>query len=765
MHFSSACSVTAIVCPWIRMRSRKMNWEVGIFFGNCLWSLPDRDKMSSREDSVEMFSERLLFALVLGLCSVTCHGKTNRHSSCGDIHNISFPFRLKTDPNDICGNADFDLSCENNRAVLNVNLGKYYVQAIDYNNNTIRLVDVRIQADDCSTLPLQLNTEYSFGESNSYSFSELAVFVSCENAVKSPLYIDYIDIPAACENATLRSSNLSQRQYSYVLVGDVTMADIPNFCSVDVVAPFSGINEQNISFSDIHNGLAHGFELQWYMGGHKNCIRQTKCFDDAQNLAANCSIYDYRFPLAFRILFAFLRAFLGFLVTGKISFLLNAPYGIGYLTMLLLGMLGLRVICMPCVCGFLIYKFRRRHLSMFDSIEGFLRSQNNLRPISYSYSDIKKMTKGFRDKLGEGGYGSVYKGKLRSGRLVAIKVLGKPKANGQEFINEVATIGRIHHTNVVQLIGYCAERSKRALVYDFMPNGSLEKYIFSQEGTISLSCEQMYEISLGVARGIEYLHRGCDMQILHFDIKPHNILLDEDFTPKVSDFGLAKLYPTEDSIVLLTAARGTMGYMAPELFYKNIGGVSYKADVYSFGMLLMEMVGRRRNLNALADHTSQIYFPSWIYDQFNEERAIEMGETTEDERVMVKKMVIVALWCIQMKPSDRLSMTKVVKMLEGNVEQLRMPPKPFLCPQEAPAEDHGINISIERLTTTPTQSFSSMCALRARITLSYSLGTPGVCQNVASISSSNLSLSTQAESYLIEKISPGGNFQVELVRH
>ncbi|GFY81848.1 protein kinase superfamily protein [Actinidia rufa] len=305
---------------------------------------------------------------------------------------------------------------------------------------------------------------------------------------------------------------------------------------------------------------------------------------------------------------------------------------------------------------------------MFDSIEGFLRSQNILMPISYSYSDIKKMTKGFRDKLGEGGYGSVYKGKLRSGRLVAIKVLGKPKANGQEFINEVATIGRIHHTNVVQLVGYCAERSKRALVYDFMPNGSLEKYIFSQEGTIYLSCEQMYEISLGVARGIEYLHRGCDMQILHFDIKPHNILLDEDFTPKVSDFGLAKLYPTEDSIVSLTAARGTMGYMAPEL---------------------------RRNINAHADHTSQIYFPSWIYDQFNEERAIEMGETTEEERVMVKKMVIVALWCIQMKPSDRPSMTKVVKMLEGNVEQLRMPPKPFLCPQEAPAEDQEINISVE----------------------------------------------------------------------
>ncbi|KAF7151908.1 hypothetical protein RHSIM_Rhsim02G0206200 [Rhododendron simsii] len=324
---------------------------------------------------------------------------------------------------------------------------------------------------------------------------------------------------------------------------------------------------------------------------------------------------------------------------------------------------------------------------MFDNIEGFLQGQNNLMPIRYSYSEIQKMTKGFKEKLGEGGYGCVYKGMLRSGYAAAIKVLGKSKANGQEFISEVATIGRIHHVNVVRLIGFCAMRSKRALVYEFMPNGSLEKYLFSQEGIIPLSCKQMYDISRGVARGIEYLHRGCDMQILHFDIKPHNILLDENFNPKVSDFGLAKLYPTDNSMVSLTAARGTMGYMAPELFYKNIGHISYKADVYSYGMLLMEMAGRRRNLNAFADHTSQIYFPLWIYDQFKEGKEIEMGEATEQEREMVRKMVITALWCIQMKPSDRPSMSNVVEMLEGDVEALGMPPKPFLTPQDVPVED------------------------------------------------------------------------------
>ena len=338
---------------------------------------------------------------------------------------------------------------------------------------------------------------------------------------------------------------------------------------------------------------------------------------------------------------------------------------------------------------------------MYHAIEEFIQTQNNLAPIRYSYSNIKKMTKGFKEKLGEGGYGSVYKGKLQSGHFAAVKIMASSKTDGQDFINEVATIGRIHHVNVVQLIGFCVEGSKRALVYDFMPNGSLDKYIFPEkEENVSLSIEKMYEISLGVAHEIEYLHRGCDTQILHFDIKPHNILLDKNFVPKVSDFGLAKSYPVDHSIVSLTAARGTRGYMAPELFYKNIGGVSYKADVYSFGMLLMEMAGRRRNLNVYAEHSSQIYFPSWVYDQLNEGKYIEMEDATETEegQELLKKLIIVALWCIQFKPIDRPSMNKVVEMLEGNVELLQMPPRPLLTPQEVPAEDQVNNKNLTEMS-------------------------------------------------------------------
>ncbi|CAJ2674663.1 unnamed protein product [Trifolium pratense] len=169
--------------------------------------------------------------------------------------------------------------------------------------------------------------------------------------------------------------------------------------------------------------------------------------------------------------------------------------------------------------------------------------------------------------------------------------------------------------------------------------------------------------------------------------------LKVDFIAKVSDFGLAKLYPLDNSIVTLTAARGTVGYMAPELFYKNIGGVSYKADVYSFGMLLMEIANRRRNLNSNADKLSQIFFPYWIYNELIEEREIEtLGKATDDEKKNVIKMFIVALWCIQLNPSDRPSMDKVIEMLEGATEDIDIPPKPSPYPSEI-VQDNEISSS------------------------------------------------------------------------
>ncbi|XP_058001044.1 rust resistance kinase Lr10 [Hevea brasiliensis] len=314
-------------------------------------------------------------------------------------------------------------------------------------------------------------------------------------------------------------------------------------------------------------------------------------------------------------------------------------------------------------------------------------------PIRYSYSDIKKITRGLKEKLGKGGFGTVYKGKLRSGQFAAVKILNKPKADEQDFINEVATTGKIHHVNVVKLIGFCAEGSRRALIYEFMSKGSLDNYITCREGSISLSWEKLYEISLGVARGIEYLHRGCDMQILHFDIKPHNILLDENFTPKISDFGIAKFYPTKGSIPSLTAAGGTPGYIAPEIFYrnnfyKNIERVSYKADVYSFGQLVLEMADREKKVNAVDESLSDVYSPYRLHDQLSSGN-LPIEDIEKEENIKARKMMITGLWCVQFQPSNRPAMNKVIEMLEGDFESPQMPPRPVLFPADSMITDGG----------------------------------------------------------------------------
>ncbi|KAI3699083.1 hypothetical protein L2E82_43107 [Cichorium intybus] len=290
------------------------------------------------------------------------------------------------------------------------------------------------------------------------------------------------------------------------------------------------------------------------------------------------------------------------------------------------------------------------------------------------------MTNSFEVKLGQGGFGSVYKGALSNGRLVAVKILSEPKGNGDDFINEVASVGRTSHVNIVSLVGFCFEGHQRALIYELMPNGSLEKFIYDKTflSHNQLGWKKLYEIAIGIARGLEYLHSGCNTRILHFDIKPHNILLDQDFSPKISDFGLAKLSPEKRSMISMSQMRGTPGYIAPELFSRSFGHVSHKSDVYSYGMMILEMVGGRKNIEVGVDHTSEIYFPHWIYKKVELDEELGLHPNMSDEEnMMVRKMIIVGLWCIQTNPLSRPTITEALEMLEGDLKALEIPPKPY----------------------------------------------------------------------------------------
>jgi serine/threonine protein kinase len=344
---------------------------------------------------------------------------------------------------------------------------------------------------------------------------------------------------------------------------------------------------------------------------------------------------------------------------------------------------GLLLLCLIVFALLLTYKYGFLPFKSKDgsTIESFLQKNGNLQPKRCSYADVKRMTKSFAVKLGQGGFGDVYKGNLSDGRQVAVKMLKDTKSNGEEFMNEVASISRTSHVNVVTLLGFCLQGSKRALIYEYMPNGSLERYAFNRNmnSENTLSWEKLFDIAIGIARGLEYLHRGCNARIVHFDIKPHNILLDQHFCPKISDFGLSKLCLNKESAISIVGARGTIGYIAPEVFSKQFGTVSSKSDVFSYGMMVLEMVGARdRDINADNEEASSSqYFPQWIYEHLDD-YCISASEINGMTTELVRKMIVVGLWCIQVIPNDRPTMTRVLEMLEGSTSNLELPPKVLL---------------------------------------------------------------------------------------
>lgn len=300
----------------------------------------------------------------------------------------------------------------------------------------------------------------------------------------------------------------------------------------------------------------------------------------------------------------------------------------------------------------------------------------------FSYKELHAITRGFSEKLGHGGFGAVFRGELSDSSLVAVKRLERPGGGEKEFRAEVCTIGNIQHVNLVRLRGFCSEDSHRLLVYDYMPNGPLSVYL-RRDGQ-NLSWDVRFRVAVGTARGIAYLHEECRNCIIHCDIKPENILLDEDFSAKVSDFGLAKLIGRDYSRVLATM-RGTWGYVAPEW----ISGVAIttKADVYSYGMTLLELLGGRRNVEGPPSDggggesgTEKWFFPPWAARQLiagNVTAVVDERLSSTYDKAEAERVGLVAVWCIQDDESTRPTMGMVVKMLEGVVE-VAVPPPPKL---------------------------------------------------------------------------------------
>ncbi|XP_066383102.1 probable LRR receptor-like serine/threonine-protein kinase At1g56140 [Miscanthus floridulus] len=325
---------------------------------------------------------------------------------------------------------------------------------------------------------------------------------------------------------------------------------------------------------------------------------------------------------------------------------------------------GAAVLGVLALAGLCVWRQKRRKLLLEQqelySIVG--------RPNVFAYSELRTATENFSSNnfLGEGGYGSVYKGKLADGRVVAVKQLSETSHQGkQQFAAEIETISRVQHRNLVKLYGCCLEGNKPLLVYEYLENGSLDKALFGS-GKLNLDWPTRFEICLGIARGLAYLHEESSIRIVHRDIKASNVLLDANLNPKISDFGLAKLYDDKKTHVS-TKVAGTFGYLAPE--YAMRGHMTEKVDVFAFGVVILETLAGRPNFDNTLDE-DKVYILEWVWQLYEENHPLDMvdpklAEFNSDE---VLRAIHVALLCTQGSPHQRPSMSRAVSMLAGDVE-------------------------------------------------------------------------------------------------
>ncbi|XP_022550413.1 cysteine-rich receptor-like protein kinase 44 [Brassica napus] len=363
------------------------------------------------------------------------------------------------------------------------------------------------------------------------------------------------------------------------------------------------------------------------------------------------------------------------------------------------------------VVGYVLY--RRRKKNNKDSLRETYQELDTaeveaLSSLKFEFRVIQVATSDFSEesKLGEGGFGPVYKGKLQNGEEIAVKRLALSSGQGEEeFKNEVLLLSKLQHRNLVKLLGFCLKGEERLLIYEFVPNSSLDHFIFEvakQDHTLSLkaSWSTRYSIIENIARGILYLHEDSRLKIIHRDLKPSNILLDYQMNPKISDFGMARLFESDDQTQGLTTSRvmGTYGYMAPE--YIARGRLSVKTDVYSYGIMVLEIICGRKNNSFQPSGVALHAWTNWRGD-----RALDIVDSVITENVSrneVMKCINIGLLCVQESVTRRPNMNSVVHWLKSNSVTLPVPSTPAYVVHSESGEasrvsQSTVNVSITEL--------------------------------------------------------------------
>ncbi|EOA22246.1 hypothetical protein CARUB_v10002832mg [Capsella rubella] len=296
--------------------------------------------------------------------------------------------------------------------------------------------------------------------------------------------------------------------------------------------------------------------------------------------------------------------------------------------------------------------------------------------------------------IGQGGFGIVYKGTFPNGQEVAVKRLAKGSGQGDmEFKNEVSLLTRLQHKNLVKLLGFCNEEDEVILVYEFVPNASLDNFIFDDEKRSLLTWEVRFRIIEGIARGLVYLHEDSQLKIIHRDLKPSNILLDAEMNPKVADFGTARLFDTDETRAETKRIAGTRGYMAPE--YLNHGQISAKSDVYSFGVMLLEMIIGERNNNFKGEGLGSFAWKRWVEGK---PESIIDPFLIADPRNEIIKLIQIGLLCVQENAAKRPTMSSVIIWLDSDTIIIPLPNAPAFTGSPSQSESSTMSMSSDGFT-------------------------------------------------------------------
>ncbi|KAI9123914.1 hypothetical protein K1719_005214 [Acacia pycnantha] len=329
---------------------------------------------------------------------------------------------------------------------------------------------------------------------------------------------------------------------------------------------------------------------------------------------------------------------------------------------------------------------RKRHRTELRQ-KYFGDESNTLEPLQFSLATIEAATNKFSQEncLGQGGFGQVHKGILSNGQEIAVKRLSKGSGQGaEEFKNEVLLIAKLQHRNLVTLIGFCVEEQEKILIYEYVPNESLDYFLFGTQKNRRLTWEERYEIIRGVAGGILYLHEYSRLKIIHRDLKPSNILLDNEMNAKISDFGLARMVAINENEGNTRRIVGTYGYMPPE--YAMFGLYSEKTDVFSFGVIVLEIINGKKNVSCHDDSQYADSLLSYTWNQWSNEKLLEMLDSNLKEMESydeVSRCIQIGLLCVQKHPDARPSMATIVSYLSNESIELPHPQQPamFLRPR------------------------------------------------------------------------------------